>query len=107
MQSFPAVDDLTPQEVNAIGLEFAAREFPDFEVVEATRLNTGHPRNHLAVNAVNCADGKKRHQNAADLQACRNGNDEICLNHRPQFWEEPDEGWMGERAYNAVELGRR
>ena len=81
VQSFPEEDDLTPQEVNAIGLELASREFPDFEVVVATHLDTGHLHNHLVVNSVNCADGKKLHQNAADLQAHRNANDEICLKH--------------------------
>ena len=72
VQSFPEEDGLTPQEVNAIGLEFAAREFPDFEVVVATHLDTGHLHNHLVVNSVNCVDGKKLHQNAADLQVHRN-----------------------------------
>ena len=81
VQSFPEEDDLTPQEVNAIGLEFAAREFPDFEVVVATHLDTGHLHNHLVVNSVNCVNGKKLHQNAADLQAHRNVNDEMCLKH--------------------------
>lgn len=81
VQSFPDEDDLTPQEVNAIGLEFAAREFPDFEVVVATHLDTGHLYNHLVVNSVSCADGKKLHQNTADLQAHRDVNDEICLKH--------------------------
>ena len=32
VQSFSETDDLTPQEVNAIGLEFAQKQFPDFEV---------------------------------------------------------------------------
>ncbi len=81
VQSFPEEDDLTPQEANAIGLELAAREFPDFEVVVATHMDTGHLHNHLVVNSVNCVDGKKLHQNAADLQAHRNVNDEICLKY--------------------------
>ena len=81
VQSVPEEDNLTPQEVNAIGLEFAAREFPDFEVVVATHLDTGHLHNHLVVNSVSCADGKKLHQNAADLQAHRDVNDEIRLKH--------------------------
>lgn len=90
MQSFPEEDDLTPQEANAIGLEFTAREFPDFEVVVATHLDTGHLHNHLVVNSVNCADGKKLHQNDADLQAHRNVNDEICLKHGLSVLEKAD-----------------
>ena len=47
VQSFSADDDLTPQEANTIGLELAQREFPDFEVVVATHLDTNHLHNHL------------------------------------------------------------
>ena len=32
IQSFSAEDNVTPQEVNAIGLEFAQKQFPDFEM---------------------------------------------------------------------------
>ncbi len=41
VQSFSAEDNVTPQEVNAIGLEFAQKQFPDFEVVVGR-----HPRGH-------------------------------------------------------------
>ena len=52
VQSFAETDVLTPQEANAIGLELAQREFPDFEVVVATHLDTSHIHNHLVVNSV-------------------------------------------------------
>ena len=38
VQSFSEQDNLTPQEVHAIGLELAKREFPDFEVLVATHI---------------------------------------------------------------------
>lgn len=72
---------LPPQEANTIGLELAAREFADFEVVVATHLDTSHLHNHLVVNSVSCVDGRKLPQNAADLQAHRNANDAICRRH--------------------------
>ncbi len=81
VQSFSEHDCLTPQEANAIGLEFAEREFPDFEVVVATHVDTGHLHNHLVVNSVSCVDGRKLRQNAADLQTHRNVNDAICQRH--------------------------
>ena len=81
VQSFSAEDHLTPQEVNAIGVEFARKQFPDFEVVVATHMDTGHLHNHLVVNSVSCVDGRKLHQNAADLQRHRQVNDEICIAH--------------------------
>ena len=81
VQSFSADDNVTPQEVNAIGLEFAQRQFPDFEVVVATHVNTGHLHNHFVVNSVSFRDGHKLHQRPDDLLTHRKVNDEICLAH--------------------------
>ena len=81
VQSFDKQDDLSPQEVHAMGLELAQREFPNFEVLVATHVDTGHFHNHLVVNSVSFQDGKKLHQSAADLQAHRIANDEICAAH--------------------------
>ena len=47
------------EEVNAIGVEFAQKQFPDFEVIVATHIDTGHLHNHLVVNSVSCANGRK------------------------------------------------
>lgn len=47
VQSFSDQDKLTPQQANEIGLEFAEKEFPNFEVVVATHVDTGHIHNHL------------------------------------------------------------
>ena len=41
---------------NAIGVEMAEKEFPDFEVLVATHIDTGHLHNHLIVNSVSCVD---------------------------------------------------
>ena len=81
VQSFGAEDGLSPQKVHAIGLELAQREFPDFEVLVATHVDTEHPHNHLVVNSVSFRDGRKLHQSAADLQAHRLASDEICAAH--------------------------
>ena len=45
VQSFPAEDGLTPQQVNAIGVEFAQKQFPDFEVVVANSVSKFSFRN--------------------------------------------------------------
>ena len=79
VQSFSEEDGLTPQEVNALGLELARREFPEYEVVVATHVDTGHLHNHIVVNSVNCQNGKKLHQHTEDLLAHRQANDDICL----------------------------
>ncbi len=90
VQSFAETDKLTPQEANAIGLELAQREFPDFEVVVATHLNTNHLHNHLVVNSVSCETGRKLHQSADDLLRHRQANDEICAAHGLSVLEQPE-----------------
>lgn len=90
VQSFSAEDDITPQEVNAIGLEFAQKQFPGFEVVVATHVDTGHLHNHMVVNSVCYKDGHKLHQSYSDLLAHRKVNDEICLAHGLNVLEQPE-----------------
>ena len=81
VQSFAETDDLTPQEAHAIALELVQREFPNFEVLVATHIDTDHLHSHLVVNSVSFQDGRKLHQSAADLQTHRMANDEICAAH--------------------------
>ena len=90
VQSFSAEDKVTPQQVNAIGVEFAQKQFPDFEVLVATHVDTENLHNHLIVNSVSCKDGKKLHQNAADLQQHRQVNDQICRAHGLSVLEAPE-----------------
>ena len=89
VQSFSAEDHVTPQQVNAIGVELAQKQFPDFEVLVATHMDSGHLHNHLVVNSVSYQDGRKLHQNAADLQRHRQANDQICLAHGLRVLETP------------------
>lgn len=89
VQSFDPAEDVTPQEVHAIGLELAQKLFPEFEVVVATHVDTDHLHNHLIVNSVSWKDGRKLHQNAAGLQRQRQVNDEICMAHGLQALEPP------------------
>ncbi len=81
VQSFDPSEDVTPQEVHAIGLELAKKLFPEFEVVVATHVDANHIHNHLIVNSVSWKDGCKLHQNAADLQRQRKVSDAICEAH--------------------------
>ena len=90
VQSFSESDDLTPQEVNAIGLELAQRAFPGYEVVIATHIDTNHLHNHLVVNSVSCENGKKLHQNRDTLLVHRQLNDEICMAHGLRVLEGPE-----------------
>ena len=109
VQSFAAADDLTPREALAIGLELAQREFPDFEVLVATHIDTDILHSHLIVNSVSFRDGRKLHQSAADLQAHRVVNDEICAAHHLSILPPPQkqvkEKRMGTREYRSAAKG--
>lgn len=89
VQSFSPAEDVTPEEVHAIGLELAQRLFPEYEVVVATHVDADHLHNHLIVNSVSWKDGRKLHQNAADLQRQRQASDAICAAHGLTVLEPP------------------
>ena len=109
VQSFGEQDGLTPREIHAIGLELAQREFPDFEVIVATHVDTVHLHNHLVVNSVSFQDGRKLHQSAADLQAHRLASDEICAAHGLEILPPPEkqvkQKRMGSREYRSAAKG--
>ena len=109
VQSFSETDDLTPQEAHTIGLELAQREFPNFEVLVATHIDTGHLHSHLIVNSVSFRNGRKLHQSAADLQAHRLASDEICLAHGLDILPPPQkqvkQKRMGSREYRSAAKG--
>ena len=110
VQSFGAQDGLMPQEIHAMGLELAQREFPDFEVLVATHVDTAHPHNHLVVNSVSFQDGRKLHQSAADLQAHRLASDEICIAHGLEILPPPQrrvrQKRMSTREYRSAAKGQ-
>ena len=109
VQSFAETDDLTPQEAHAIALELAQREFPSFEVLVATHIDTDHLHSHLIVNSVSFQDGRKLHQSAADLQAHRLASDEICAAHGLEILPPPQkqvkQKRMGSREYRSADKG--
>ncbi len=109
VQSFAETDDLTPQEAHAIALELVQREFPSFEVLVATHIDTDHLHSHLVVNSVSFQDGRKLHQSAADLQAHRMANDEICVAHGLEILPPPQkqvkQKRMSTREYRSAAKG--
>ena len=81
VQSFAEGDRLSPQMANAIGVELAEKEFPDFEVLVATHVDTGHLHNHLIVNSVSCRGRQEAAPKRGGLTAPPDVNDQICLAH--------------------------
>ena len=109
VQSFSEQDDLTPQKARTIALELAQREFPDFEVLVATHIDTDILHSHLIVNSVSFRDGRKLHQSATDLQAHRLSNDKICVAHHlsilPPPQKQVQQKRMGTREYRSAAKG--
>ena len=81
VQSFDPHEGITPQEVNAIGLEFAARAWPGHEVLVATHIDKDHRHNHFVINSVNQETGMKLRQSPKTLLELRSLSDEICSAH--------------------------
>ena len=108
VQSFSPDEKVTPQEVNAIGVELAQREFPGYEAVVATHIDTDHIHNHIVVNSVSFETGKKLHQNTADLMKHRQTNDAICIAHGlsvlPEKKQKKSQG-MSSREYRSAVKG--
>lgn len=108
VQSFSPDEKVTPQEVNAIGVELAQRAFPGYEAVIATHIDADHIHNHIVVNSVSFETGKKLHQNTADLMKHRQANDEICAAHGlsvlPPQQEKKSQG-MSSREYRSAVKG--
>ena len=85
------------------------REFPNFEVLVATHIDTDHLHSHLVVNSVSFQDGRKLHQSAADLQTHRIANDEICVAHGLEILPPPQkqvkQKRMSTREYRSAAKG--
>ena len=80
-QSFKVGLDITPQKAHEIALEFAQKNYPDFEVLIATHTDAPHIHSHFIINSVSFKYGKKLHQTPHTLCELRLSSDEICQNH--------------------------
>lgn len=87
VQSFAPGEIQSYEEAHRIGLEFAGRSFPGYEVLVATHLDahddSGVQRvhNHFLVNSVSFEDGRKIHFTPNTLQELRKISDDICRDH--------------------------
>lgn len=87
VQSFLPGEIQSYEEAHRIGLEFAGKSFPGYEVLDATHLDAhddgGVQRvhNHFIVNSVSFEDGRKIHFTPNTLQELRKISDDICRDH--------------------------
>ena len=80
-QSFKVGLDITPQQAHEIALEFAQKNYPDFEILIATHTDAPHIHSHFIINSVSFEHGKKLHQTPHTLRELRLSSDEICMAH--------------------------
>lgn len=78
-QSFQKDDNVTPEQAHQIGIELARRMFPNYQVAIATHIDREHVHNHIIVNSVNLATGKKWYSNKRSLSDIRKESDKLCL----------------------------
>lgn len=77
IQSFNPDDKITPKQANALGREWAEKNFPGHEVFIGTHADRNHIHNHIVVNSVNFENGKKLQVSAKDLERFKLENDKI------------------------------
>ena len=74
--------NITPEQAQAIGMEFAQRVWGErFQVVVTTHLNTQHLHCHFVINSISCVDGKRLQNSEKAWFKFRHIADELCKEH--------------------------
>jgi hypothetical protein len=81
VQSFHPDETVTGELAHEVAKEFAARAWPDSEVLIATHMDAPHMHSHFIVNAVCYETGQMLRQGPRTLATLRPLSDEICLSH--------------------------
>ena len=88
IQSFKP-GEITPEKAHKLGLELAEKQFKGYEVLVATHKDKSHIHNHLIINSVSFADGKKFISNKNTLREIKLENDRICAREHLSVIEKP------------------
>lgn len=78
VQSFSPSEDITPEQVHKIGLEFAEKAWQGHEVLVTTHSDADHLHNHFVINSVSFETGLKLNQPPNTVVKLRGLNDELC-----------------------------
>lgn len=96
-QSFDPKEKITPEEANAIGVEWAKKTFgDDFQVIVSTHVDTDHIHNHFAVCPFSLS-GKRWISNDKTLKYCRKISDKIVKEHGLSTIDNPQSKNNGKR----------
>lgn len=81
VQSFSPEENITPQKVHEVALEFAEKAWTGYEVLVATHCDAQHIHSHFVINSVSFENVKKLRQNPNTLNSLRALSNEICRHH--------------------------
>ncbi len=97
--------DITPEEAQAIGMEFAREVWGDrYQVVVTTHLNTKHLHCHFVINSVSFVDGKRCRETS--WFKFRNTADRICEEHGLYYNPNPNRTKDSEQVHNREKAGQ-
>ena len=68
VQSFHPDENVKPEEVIEMGLEFARRAWPGYNVVVAFHFDSEHMHNHFIIDTVHPDTGKKLHEDRNNIK---------------------------------------
>ena len=80
-QSFSPQEHITPELAHELAGEFAAKAWPESEVLFATHVDREHIHTHFVVNAVCYESGKMLRQGPDTLFKLRKISDELCMTY--------------------------
>ena len=80
-QSFSPREGISGEFAHRVAQEFAAKAWPDSEVLVATHTDAAHIHSHFIVSSVCLTSGKMLRQGPTTLQRLRQLSDELCREH--------------------------
>ncbi len=106
-QSFSPKENITPRQAHELAKEFAARAWPDSEVLISTHLDAAHIHSHFIVNAVCHETGKMLRQGPETLKHLRKISDELCTKYGYSVLSSPQKhsDGMSAREYRSAAKG--
>ena len=107
-QSFHPDEKVSGPTAHGIAKEFAARAWPDSEVLIATHVDADHTHSHFIVNAVCFETGKMLRQGPGTLARLRELSDGLCQAHGLSVLppQQPKSNGMTGREYRSAAKGK-
>ena len=86
--------EVTPEQAHMIGCELAERLWgSQYQVLIATHVDKrSHIHNHLLLNTVSLADGRKYHRTESDYRQFMDLSDQLCREHGLSVIRHPEDG---------------